>query len=130
MVAEMPEDKLSQLSESKYINIETYKKNGIGIRTPVWFIIYQGLIYFRTDKKSGKVKRLKNNPHVKIAPCDIRGNVKKEWLDGEVRFANSEESSIVYAMIGKKYGIKAKLVRIVNKMRRTNPLVFAIVLNK
>lgn len=126
----MSDDKLSQFTESKYINIETYKKNGMGVRTPVWFIIHQGLIYFRTDKKSGKVKRLKNNPHVKIAPCDIRGNIKKEWLDGKAHFANSEESSIVYSMIGKKYGVKAKLVRIVNRIRGKRPLVLAIVLNK
>jgi len=122
-------DKMSQFTESKYKNIETYKKNGSGVRTPVWFIIHQGLIYFRTDKKSGKVKRLKNNPHVKIAPCDIRGNVKNEWLDRKVHFANSEESAIVYAMIGKKYGVKAKLVRIVNNIRGKRPLVLAILLN-
>ncbi|HEY7109319.1 MAG TPA: PPOX class F420-dependent oxidoreductase [Nitrososphaeraceae archaeon] len=125
----MPDDKLSQFSESKYISIETYKKNGTGVRTPVWFIIHQGLIYFRTDKKSGKVKRLKNNPHVKIAPCDIRGNIKKEWLDGKAHFANSEESSIAYGMIGKKYGVRAKLVRIVNKIRGKRPVVLAILLN-
>jgi uncharacterized protein len=80
----MSEDKLSQLSEVKYINIETYRKNGLGVRTPIWFIIHQGLIYFRSDEKSGKVKRLRNNPHVKIAPCDIRGNVKGEWFDGKI----------------------------------------------
>jgi PPOX class probable F420-dependent enzyme len=125
----MPVDNLSQFIESKYISIETYKKNGTGVRTPVWFVIYQGLMYFRTDKKSGKVKRLKNNPHVKIAPCDIRGNITKEWLDGKAHFANSEESSIAYAMIGKKYGVRAKLVRIVNKIRGKSPLVLAILLN-
>jgi PPOX class probable F420-dependent enzyme len=95
----------------------------------VWFIIHHGLIYFRTDKKSGKVKRLKNNPHVKIAPCDIRRKIKKEWLDGEAHFANSEESSIVYTMIGEKYGVRAKLITIVNKIRGKRPLVLAILLN-
>ena len=126
----MPEDKSSQLSKFKYINIETYRKNGLGVRTPVWFIIYQGLIYFRTDEKSGKVKRLRNNPHVKIAPCDIRGNVKGEWFDGKIHFANSEESSIAYSMINKKYGVKTTLIRIFNKIRGTSPLVITIVPNE
>ena len=122
----MSEDNLSQLSKFKYINIETYRKNGAGVRTPIWFIIYQGLIYFRTDVKSGKVKRIRNNPHVRIAPCDVRGNVKGNWFDGKVNFANSAESSIAFSMIDKKYGFITTLIRTFNKIRRTNPVVIAI----
>jgi PPOX class probable F420-dependent enzyme len=127
--ATLSEDKLSQLSNFKYIDIETYRKNGTGVRTPIWFIIYQGLIYFRSDAKSGKVKRIRNNPHVRIAPCDIRGNVKGNWFDGKVKFADSAESSIVYSMIDKKYGFVATLVRIFNKIRHTNPVVIGIALD-
>jgi hypothetical protein len=125
----MSEDRLSRLSKFKYIDIETYRKNGAGVRTPIWFVVYQGLIYFRTDDKSGKVKRIRNNPHVRIAPCDIRGNVKGNWSDGNVNFAGSAESSIVYSMIDKKYGFVATLIRIFNKIRHTNPVVIAIVLD-
>jgi PPOX class probable F420-dependent enzyme len=87
------------------------------------------LIYFRSDEKSGKVKRLRNNPHVKIAPCDIRGNVEGEWFDGKIYFANPAETSIAYSMINKKYGMKTTLIRIFNKIRGTKPLVIAIVPN-
>ena len=125
----MSEDKLSRLSKFKYINIETFRKNGTGVRTPIWFVVYQGLIYFRTDAKSGKVKRIRNNPHVRIAPCDIRGNVKGNWSNGNLNFAGSAESSIVYSMIYKKYGFVATLIRIFNKIRHTNPVVIAIVLD-
>lgn len=128
-VIDMSEDKLSQLSKFKYINIETYRKNGLGVRTPIWFIILDGLIYFRTDAKSGKVKRIRNNPDVRIAPCDIRGNVTGKWLDGKTYFANSEESSTVHSMINKKYGFMTTLIRIFNKIRRTNPVVIAIIPN-
>mgnify|MGYP003906813121 CR=1 FL=1 len=122
----MSADNLSDLSKFKYITIETFRKNGAGVRTPIWFIIYQGLIYFRTDVNSGKVKRIRNNPHVRIAPCDIRGNLKGNWFDGKVKFADSAESSITYSMIDKKYGFITTLIRIFNKIRRTNPVVIAI----
>jgi len=125
----MSEDKLSQLSNFKYINIETCKKNGSVVRTPVWFIIYQDIIFFRTDAKSGKVKRIRNNPNVRIAPCDIRGKVKGRWFDGKAKFAGSEESSIVFSMIDKKYGFLTVLIRSFNKMRGTNPIAMAIVLD-
>ena len=125
----MSEDKLSQLTKFKYINIETFRKNGAGVKTPIWFIVYQGLIYFRTDARSGKVKRIRNNPHVRIAPCDIRGNLKGSWFDGKVNFADSAELSMVYSMIDKKYGFVTTLIRIFNKIRNTNPVVIAIVLD-
>jgi PPOX class probable F420-dependent enzyme, Rv2061 family len=122
----MSADNLSDLSKFKYITIETFRKNGAGVRTPIWFIIYQGLIYFRTDVNSGKVKRIRNNPHVRIAPCDIRGNLKGNWFDGKVKFADLAESSITHSMIDKKYGFITTLIRIFNKIRRTNPVVIAI----
>ena len=122
----MSADNLSDLSKFKYITIETFRKNGAGVRTPIWFIIYQGLIYFRTDVNSGKVKRIRNNPHVRIAPCDIRGNLKGNWFDGKVKFADLAESSITHSMINKKYGFITTLIRIFNKIRRTNPVVIAI----
>jgi hypothetical protein len=122
----MSADNLSDLSKFKYITIETFRKNGAGVRTPIWFIIYQVLIYFRTDVNSGKIKRIRNNPHVRIAPCDIRGNLKGNWFDGKVKFADSTESSITYSMIDKKYGFITTLIRIFNKIRRTNPVVIAI----
>jgi len=122
----MSADNLSNLSGFKYISIETFRKNGAGVRTPIWFIIYEGLIYFRTDVKSGKVKRIRNNPHVRIAPCDIRGNLKGNWFNGKVKFSDSAESSIVYSMIDKKYGFITTLIRIFNKIRRTDPVVIAI----
>lgn len=128
-VTYMSEDKLSNLSNFKYINIETFKKNGFGVRTPIWFIIYQGVVYFRTDSKSGKVKRIRNNPHVRIAPCDIRGNLKGTWFDGKAKFADSKESSIVFSMIDKKYGFITALIRSFNKIRGTNPIAMAILLD-
>jgi hypothetical protein len=127
-VTNMSEDKLSQLSRFRYINIETLKKNGSVVRTPIWFIIYEGIIFFRTDSKSGKVKRIRNNPHVRIAPCDIRGNIKGTWFDGNAKFADTKESSMVFSMIDKKYGFLTALIRSFNKIRGTNPIAMSIVL--
>lgn len=125
----MSEDKLSQISSFKYINIETFKKNGSAVRTPIWFIIYEGVIFFRTDSKSGKVKRIRNNPNVRIAPCDIRGNIKGTWFDGKAMFADTKESSIAFSMIDKKYGFLTALIRSFNKIRSTNPIAMSIVLD-
>ena len=55
---------LDQLEPQKYISVETYKKNNDAVRTPVWFVIKDKLVYVVTRDQTGKVKRLKNNQKV------------------------------------------------------------------
>ena len=124
----MSDDKLFHLSKHKYISIETYRKNGTGVRTPVWFVVNQGLIYFRTDAKSGKVKRIRNNPHIKIAPCNMGGNVEGDWYEGKAKFSDQAESTIAFSLINKKYGLLTTFIRLLNKIRNTKPLVISLTL--
>ncbi len=74
------EDKLSLFLDQKYVNLETYKKDGTSVRTPVWFMIDNGIIYVMTREKTGKVKRLKNNQNIRIVPCSYTGEPKSEWI--------------------------------------------------
>lgn len=76
-------------SRHKYISLETYRRSGEGVRTPVWFVESGNRLYVSTPASTGKIKRLRNNPKVKVAICDIRGNVKRtsrERSEREVRF--------------------------------------------
>jgi len=50
---------LKELENEKYINLETYRKNGKTVHTPVWFVISDDLVQVITREKTGKVKRLK-----------------------------------------------------------------------
>jgi PPOX class probable F420-dependent enzyme len=110
----------------KYINIETYKKNGQAVRTPVWFIVDNAKIYSRTDLNSGKVKRARNNAHARVAPCDARGRAMGKWVDGEIRIANISESEQVNQLLNQKYGLQGRLVRTFNKLRKTRPIVICV----
>ena len=73
----------SQFSNEKYINLETFRGQGTSV-----FVIDGRILYIRTDMSSGKVKRAKNNPRVRITPCNIRGQPKGKWMDGEMRMAS------------------------------------------
>jgi uncharacterized protein len=120
------DNKMSQFLNNKYINIETYKKNGQAVRTPVWFIVDNSKIYSRTDLNSGKVKRARNKPHVRVAPCDARGRPRDKWVDGEIRIANSSESEQANRLLNQKYGLQGRLVRTFNKLRKTRPIVICV----
>jgi|SRR6185503_5935580 PPOX class probable F420-dependent enzyme len=96
---------LAQFEGKKYLSIETYRKSGDPVRTPVWFVEDNGLLYVRTADSTGKYKRIRNNPAVKIAPCDIRGNVKGDWLAAEASVAPASEADEAYRLLRKKYGM-------------------------
>jgi len=106
---------LSHLAGEKYINLETYRKNGQEVRTPVWFVeMVNGdvsVLYVRTSDDTGKYKRVRNNSSVQIAPCDMRGSVKGNWVKGEARIADEEEKIKAFKMLEKKYGIIYKMTR-------------------
>ena len=67
------------------------------------------MVYVVTRTETGKVKRLRNNPKVRIMPCGIRGQHKGEWLNGKATFATSEQLEIALKQRNKKYGLKARL---------------------
>lgn len=96
---------LAQFEGQKYLSIETYRRNGEPVRTPVWFVESDGLLYVRTAESTGKYKRVRNNPSVKIAPCDSRGNVKGDWATAEASVASAAEAEDAYRLLRKKYGI-------------------------
>jgi len=111
----MSSDKIAQLEDHKYINLETYKKDGQAVRTPVWFVVDSNQIFVVTTENTGKVKRIKNNQSVKIMPCGMRGEPKGEWMDASARFANESESENAIKLRRKRYGFKAKLIGIIKK---------------
>jgi PPOX class probable F420-dependent enzyme len=56
--------KIAQFSNQKYVNLETYRKNGQAVQTPVGFVIDNGQISIRTDGNSGKIKNVRRKTHM------------------------------------------------------------------
>ena len=122
------EDKLSQFTDKKHISIETYRKTGDAVRTPVWFIEENGELFVRTDSSTGKISRIRNNPRVRIVPCNARGTIKGTWVDGEARIIEPESSERVFSLLKKKYGMSYMIIRFVQRFSRSkaHPIGLAI----
>ena len=103
-------NQFEQFIDQKYINLETYKKNGTPIRTPVWFVIDNDLIYVITRDSTGKVKRLRNNQDVRIVLCSFKGEPKNEWIKGKAEKITGKEVDIAIKLRKKKYGMSARLI--------------------
>jgi PPOX class probable F420-dependent enzyme len=74
MVA-MPSPIPAAVQGQKYILLKTFRKNGQAVATPVWFGEEDDKPFVMTRSTSGKYKRIRNNPQVRVAPCTIRGVV-------------------------------------------------------
>ena len=93
------------LDGERYISLETFKKDGTGVKTPVWAAPLDGRLVVVTDGTSYKVKRLRNNPAFKAAPCDVRGNVHGSWYQGTARILDSEgDKARALDALRRKYG--------------------------
>jgi len=117
---------VSQFLNQKYINLETYRRNGQAVLTTVWFVMDAGTIYIRTDMNSGKIKRIKNNPNIRITPSGARGQLKGKWIEGKIKMAGSLELEHANQLLEQKYGIQGKIIRVFNKIRNTRPTVLSI----
>ncbi len=91
------------LSGRKYISLETYRRTGVGVRTPVWFAEADGTLYVYSLAEAGKVKRVRATSRVRIAPCDLRGNLKGDWLEAEARVVEGDEEKRGHALLNQKY---------------------------
>ena len=116
---------LKPFEKAKYINVQTFKKNGQPISTPVWFIIKDNKIFFRTSKNSGKIKRIRNNNNIKFALCDIRGKINGEWFDGIAKIEN-DSNNVILSLINKKYGISSQLMKIFYKFMKIDIAILSI----
>ena len=108
---------LNEIESQKYISLETYRKNGNPVRTPVWFVVKDDLIYVVTRSQTGKVKRLKNNPQVKFASCNIKGKVTGQWISGTATILDDSQTAEAVKWRDKKYGFMAKIAKFMSKSK-------------
>jgi PPOX class probable F420-dependent enzyme len=124
----MRNEKLEPFANQKYLNLESFKKDGTGVATPLWFVEQDGTIYVYTLANAWKVKRIRNNPRVRIAPCDFRGNLKGEWVEAKARIVTNGEELLGHQLMDKKYGWQKKIGNLFSVFRKHPRTVIAITL--
>ncbi len=91
------------LEGHQYINLTTFRKNGEPVSTPIWFAPHGGRLHATTEPDSGKMKRIRNNPSVLLAPCNAWGREKGERVEGLARSVEDEPTPEAEAALYKKY---------------------------
>lgn len=122
----MTSSALSRFANEQYLNLETIRKNGEPVLTPVWFAEENGVFYIYSLAEAGKVKRIRNNPRVQVAPCDMRGKLKGDWVEGRARILDAREAVHAHKLLDKKYGLMKKIGGLFSKVMRRGRTAIAI----
>ncbi len=110
---------LDQFENQKYLNIETFRKSGVGVKTPVWFVQDRDVFYVWTQADSWKAKRIRNNGAVKVVPSTASGESLGEWIDAHSTTNESPEAlSFTTSLMRKKYGLAFQGFRLMSKMKK------------
>jgi uncharacterized protein len=96
---------LSAFARRKYALLTTFKRDGTPVPTPVWFGVADGRLYVRSEAEVWKVRRIRNNPHVRIAPATFRGKPVGPTTEATARLLSPEEEAEAEAALAANYGL-------------------------
>ncbi len=103
------------ISDEKYVASTTFRKSGTGVPTATWIVPLDGdRVGFWTSSKSGKYKRLRDDPKITLQPSDSRGRVRagSSPVEGTAELATSgTDFDAIQAKIRAKYGFMVTMSR-------------------
>ena len=120
---------LAAFDKQKYLSLETFRRNGVGVQTPVWFAADPAAttLYVYTLIDSGKTKRIRANRAVRIAPCDARGKVTGDWIEARAKIVDGREFEVGMRLLDRKYSVMKRVLDVSAKLFRPRTrVVFAI----
>ena len=91
------------LGRRKYVRLETRKRDGTWVGTAVSIAVADGRAFFRTYDASGKAKRLRNFPEVRVAPSDYRGTPAGPTVRGRATLLHGADADRAAALLAAKY---------------------------
>jgi uncharacterized protein len=105
----------------KYLSLTSFRMDGTRVATPVWFVQEGGRLLVETDADSYKVKRIRANPSVLVAPCSATGKLRGEQVEARAEILGPEALEPVRKLMARKYRMDRifilPLYRVVQRLR-------------
>ncbi|MEU5942459.1 PPOX class F420-dependent oxidoreductase [Micromonospora sp. NPDC047548] len=109
---------LDRLAAEKYVLLTTFRRDGRAVPTPVWAVRDGDTLAVWTAADSGKVKRIRRDGTVTVAPCDVRGRPLAAAVPGQAVLCSPQESNRVRDLIKRKYRLLGRLSLLGSRLRR------------
>ena len=118
----------------KYVSVTSYKRDGTAVATPVWFVQEDGRLLVETDAASGKVKRIRRNPAVSVAPCTASGKLRGAKIGAVAAVLPDADTPAVQRALAAKYRADMVIIRPIRFAQsalhlgrpQTKPVILAI----
>jgi uncharacterized protein len=101
----------------KYLSITSFKRDGTGVATPVWFVQEGERLLVHTDATSGKIKRIRRNPHVLVAPCTATGRLLADPVPAHAELLPNTELGRVERLMAAKYRIDLVFIKPIRSLQ-------------
>lgn len=85
--------------------LATFRRSGVVVATPVWAAESDGRFYVRSERTAGKIKRLRNDSRVLVAPCTVRGKPLGAPLEATASVLGPECEQIAEQALVRRYGL-------------------------
>ena len=95
------------LPDTHYVLVATYKRDGEAVATPVWAALDGERLVFRTEGDTAKLRRIRNDPRVRVAPCTARGKPTGPPVDATARATGPDDEAAERALAA-KYGFQRR----------------------
>jgi PPOX class probable F420-dependent enzyme len=95
---------IAQVAASKRALLVTYRRDGTPVPTPVWAAAAGGRLYVRSERASGKLKRLRNDDRLLVAPCTVRGKPLGAPFEAHARVLAPHKEHIAERTLVARYG--------------------------
>lgn len=116
----------------KYLSLVSFKRDGTPVATPLWFVLDGDRLLAMTDAHSAKVKRIRRDPEVTVAPCKGSGRLTGEPIIARAEILPRGEVEPAQRLIARKYRVDRIVIlpvyNFVQRLRGKRPSGEAIAL--
>ena len=110
---------LGDLAGQRYISLTTFRRDGSAASTPVWVVSDDSArLFVWTHANTWKVKRIRRDPRVLIAPCDYRGRELGSRIEARARILGPEAEQLVVGLLRRKYSWQRRALELQARLQR------------
>jgi uncharacterized protein len=95
----------------KYLSLTSFRRDGTGVATPVWFVEDDGRLLVETDAGSYKVRRIRRDPRVTIALCTATGRLRGGPVPAWTELLPDTEVARVDPLMARKYRVDLLFIK-------------------
>ena len=122
----MHDHHLTPFVGQRYLNLESCKRDGTPVQTPIWFTEEHGVLYVSTLANAGKVRRIRRHSRIRLAPCAMRGAVTGPWVEAEAPIVDAATAVHGHAVLRHKYGWMTRLGDLGSRLMHRERVVIAM----